>query len=114
MNRKLTGAYAALALLVAAALLVNFTRKEKGSVDFTDGQHWLCTKCQNGFSTSREEYAAWLAKHPGQLPQCPKCGATATIVAKKCPLPDCGKYNAKPFLVIEGKVCCPACRKPIP
>lgn len=102
------------AILIAAAFLVKSTREQSHSADFPDGMHWLCQSCQHGFSTSREAFADWADEHPDQKLECPQCHKLATEVARHCPLPDCGKYYTRANLVVDGTVCCPICRQPLP
>ncbi len=107
--------FLAAALVVAAgALLFRSARKAGQSADFPDGMHWLCTSCGNGFTTSRDAFADWVKEHPEQRMECPKCKQRQTAVAKKCPLPGCGRYYVERNLVINGKVCCPVCKQPLP
>ncbi|MCX6925507.1 MAG: hypothetical protein NT154_20205, partial [Verrucomicrobia bacterium] len=101
-------------VVVAGALLFRSARKTSGSADFPDGMHWLCTSCNHGFTTSRDDFAEWLKLNPGQQIGCPKCKGHNTAVAKRCPLPKCGRYYVERNLVIDGKVSCPLCKKPLP
>ena len=114
MKPKILVALLLLGVVVAGAMLTRSCKKHSRTTDdFPDGMHWQCVACQHGFSTPREEFAAWSAEHDERLP-CPECGENTTAVAQRCPLPDCGAYHVARNVVIEGEVCCPVCRLPIP
>jgi len=102
------------AVVLAGALLFRSARKASGSPDFPHGMHWLCTSCNHGFTTSRDDFAAWLKGHPGQQIECPKCKRNETAAAKRCALTNCGRYYVERNLVIDGKVSCPVCKQPLP
>jgi hypothetical protein len=102
------------ATLVAAVFLVKSTREQARSADFPEGMHWLCSSCQHGFSTSREAFAEWVDEHPDELLECPQCHKHTSKVARHCPLPDCGKYYTQANMVVDGTVCCPICKNPLP
>ena len=114
MKRNLVIGGAVVAILIAAAFALKSTREQSGTADFPDGMHWLCPSCQYGFSTSREAFADWVDEHPDERLECPQCRRRITEVARHCPLPDCGKYYTQANLVLDGKVCCPICRQPLP
>lgn len=114
MKGKISLLLALVALVAAGALLFKSVRKAGESPDFPDGMHWLCLSCGQGFDTSRDTFAAWVKDHPDQPLECSKCKRPTTVVAKKCDLPGCGRYYTDRNLVIDGKVCCPVCRRPIP
>lgn len=113
MKSKILVALLLVAVVTAGALLTRSSKQRSRAADFPDGMHWQCAACRHGFSMPREEFAAWAAEHDERLP-CPECGKHTTAVAQRCPLPDCGAYHVAPNVVIEGKVCCPVCRLPIP
>lgn len=113
MNKNLLIALALIALVCAGVIMSRSARHKEMSTDFPEGMHWLCSECQHGFSTSREEFASWAAKHDEKLP-CPECGKNTAEVAQKCPLAECGMYHVEPNVVIDRKVCCPVCRNPLP
>ena len=102
------------AILVALVLLFKSTREQGRSVDFPQGMHWLCSACQHGFSTSREAFAEWVDENPDLTLECPQCHKHTTVVARHCPLPDCGAYYTRPNQVVDGTVCCPICDQPLP
>jgi len=91
-----------------------FSTEQRQSRDFPEGAHWLCFKCNQGFSVSLEQVNHWAGSDPAGGFPCPKCKATETARAKKCPLPGCGKFYTERNLVIDEKVCCPVCKKPLP
>ena len=103
-----------LATLLAVGYLAKSTREASASPDFPDGMHWLCESCQHGFSTSREAFADWAEEHPDQALECPQCHKQTTEIARHCSLPECGKYYTQVNLVVDGTVCCPICRQPVP
>ena len=99
--------------LIGAVQLINFSRTQGRPVDFPDGMHWMCISCDHGFSIPREEFAAWAAENDERYP-CPECGEQKTDVAQRCPHRKCGAYHVTPNAVIDGKVCCPVCKEPLP
>jgi len=105
----------ALALLAASVFAYrHFSREQRQSQDFPEGAHWLCFKCKQGFTVTLVEVSHWANSEPVGGYPCPKCKATETARAKKCPLSECGKFYVERNLVIDEKVCCPICRKPLP
>jgi len=101
-------------MVLAGAMIIRSSKiRNRTTNDFPEGMHWECADCGHGFSTTRKEFSAWAAENDERLP-CPECGENFTEVARLCPLPDCGAYHAEPNIVIDGNVCCPVCRKPIP
>ncbi len=114
MKRRLGLLLALAAVVAAGALLFRSARKASESPDFPDGMHWLCSSCNHGFTTSRDDFAESLKVNPGQQVECPKCKRHETAVAKRCPLPKCGRYYVERNLVIDGKVSCPLCKQPLP
>lgn len=105
----------ALALLAGSVLLYrSFTTEQRQSQDFPDGAHWLCFKCNQGFTVSLAQVNQWANNEPVGGHPCAKCKSTETTRAKRCPLPGCGKYYVERNLVIEEKVCCPVCKNPLP
>lgn len=114
MNRNLLIAGLVVAIAAAIGFLAKRTHEQSRSADFPEGMHWLCQSCGYGFSTSRDEFAKWVEDHPGRTPECPRCHKMTTVVARHCPLPDCGKYYTQVNVVLNGKVCCPICRQPLP
>ena len=102
------------ALLASTAGLVrHLNKRARTTTDFPDGLHWVCVSCNHGFSTSREEFAAWAEENDKRWP-CSQCGEHTTAVAQRCPLSDCGAYYAENNVVLDGAVCCPVCRRPLP
>ena len=114
MKQKLGLLLAVAAVVVAGALLFRSAHKTSQSPDFPDGMHWLCVSCNHGFTTSRDDFAEWLKVHPGERIECPKCKSRETAVAKRCSLPNCGRYYVERNLVIDGVVSCPICKRPLP
>ena len=114
MKQKLGLLLAVAAVVVAGALLFRSARMTSQSPDFPDGMHWLCLSCGQGFTTSRDEFAEWVRTHPDQRIECRKCKKLETAVAKRCPLPNCGRYYVERNLVIDERVCCPICKRPLP
>jgi hypothetical protein len=114
MKQKLGLLLAVAAMVLAAVLFFRSAHKASESPDFPDGMHWLCSNCKSGFTTSRDDFAEWLKVHPGQRIECPKCKGHETEVARRCPLPKCGRYYVERNAVIDGKVCCPVCKQPLP
>lgn len=114
MKERLLLIGAVVGLAIAGFLFFRSARSTSQSADFPNGMHWLCTNCNHGFTTSREAFADWVKDHPDQRLACPKCKSNTTVVAKKCPLPNCGRYYVQRNLVIDGKVSCPICKQPLP
>ncbi|MSU63182.1 MAG: hypothetical protein EXS31_12440 [Pedosphaera sp.] len=105
----------AIALIASSVWLYrHFSGDQRQSQDFPEGAHWLCLKCNQGFSLSLKEVNRWANSEPAAGYPCPKCKAVETTRAKKCPLPGCGKFYVERNLVIDDKVCCPVCKKPLP
>ena len=82
--------------------------------DFPDGTHWICVACKHEFSMPREAVAEWNTAHPDTSVPCPECQENRSVRATKCPLPECGRHFAGSMVEIDGKVCCPICKQPLP
>ena len=114
MKKPLQLVVALLLLAASVFLFSRSTREQRQSKDFPDGVAWLCLDCKSGFETSLDEVNVWANDHPGEGYTCPHCKKTNTARANKCPLGGCGKFYTGKNLVIDEKVCCPVCKKPLP
>ena len=88
--------------------------KIEQSQDFPDGTHWICLGCKAEFAKSLDEVADWNSANPEKSIPCPKCSESRSVRASKCPLPECGRHFTGSMVEINGEVCCPICKKPVP
>ena len=86
--------------------------KNAQSEDFPDGTFWICLECKHEFNMSREAVATWVAANPDKSVPCPNCGANKSVRAERSPV--CGKYYIGSMIEIDGVVCCPICKEPVP
>ena len=74
----------ALALLAGSVFAYrHFSREQRQSQDFPEGAHWLCSRCNQGFTVTLVEVNQWASSDPTGGYPCPKCKATET--ARICP-----------------------------
>ena len=114
MNDTVKAILAIVAIIAAVFFFRSSSEKQAQSEDFPGGTHWICMECKHEFNMAREEVADWNTANPEKTVPCPSCNKNRSISASKCPLPECGKLYTGSMVEINGEVCCPVCKKPVP
>ena len=114
MNDTVKAILAIVAIGAAFFLFKSSSDNQAQSQDFPDGTYWVCLECKHEFNMSREDVADWNAIYPDTTVPCPECEENRSKRASKCPLSECGKYYIGNMVEIDGKVCCPICKQPVP
>jgi len=114
MNDKVKGILALVVIAASVWLFKGSSEKQAASQDFPDGTHWICLECKHEFGMTREAVAEWNTAHPETTVPCPECEKNRSVRATKCPLPECGRLFTGNMVKIDGKVCCPVCKQPLP
>ncbi len=114
MNDTVKGILAVLVIVGALFYFRSSTEKQNLSQDFPNGTYWICLECKHEFNMSRDDVAAWNTANPETTVPCPQCKANRSVSASKCPLDECGKLFTGSMVEIDGKVCCPVCKDPMP
>lgn len=105
---------AVLAIIAGFWFFRKGSERQAQSQDFPDGTYYICAECRHEFNMSRDEVADWINANPEKGVPCPKCEKHKSIRASKCPLPECSKLYIGNMVMIDEKVCCPICKKPVP
>lgn len=96
-------------LVVGYAYWALVLRSNPNSADVPDGTHWICKTNGHHFDLTLRQLSDHYKAHFGEPVPCPKCGATDTIRANRCP--KCGEYYP---MTRGGQPPCPKCGTPQP